>query len=80
MKFLDRIFGRTAGAGTADQTESAQTQVNNTNEKNLLLGGDAPENEVGKNPTQRTGPFIGVPVDMHRLGYPIDEIYSFIND
>ena len=79
MKFLDRIFGSAAGTGTTDQTESVQTQVNNFNEKNLLLGGDAPENEVGKNATQRKAPFIGVPVDMHRLGYPIDEIYTFIN-
>ena len=79
MKFLDLIFGRTGRPAATDQTESAQTQVNNTNEKNLFLGGDTPENEMGKDSSPRKGPVIGVPIDMHKTGYPIDEIYTFIN-
>ena len=87
MKFLDLIFGRTGRPAATDQTESAQTQVNNTNEKNLFLGGDTPENEMGKDSSPRKGPVIGVPIDMHKTGYPIDEIeiiqdgkyYNYIN-
>lgn len=79
MKILDRIFGRTSKTVPANPKESAQTPVIETNEKDLFLKGDVPMEETGKNQSQQRGAYIGVPVDMQRIGYPIDVIYSFIN-
>lgn len=65
MNFLKRLFGKKEETPAANQNELAQTLVINN-----------PSEEQG--PTSHRGPYIGVPTDMHKVGYPIDEIYSFI--
>ncbi len=80
MKLLDLLFGRTSTNTPANQPESDQTQVNdNLSEKNLFLQKDAPQKEADNDLAKRKGPYIGVPVDLLKVGYPIDVIYSFIN-
>lgn len=80
MKFLDRIFGRTDKFNVANQTEPIQTQVINlSSEKTFEHPEEVAKTEENKVPTVHKGPYIGVPIDMHRVGYPIDLVYSFIN-
>lgn len=79
MKILDRIFGRSSKTDSANETESKSTLVNNPSEKTLYLQGNTSQEEAGKHSVQQKGPYIGVPVDIHKIGYPIDVIYSFIN-
>lgn len=78
MNFFERLFGTKEVTPAATQNEPVQAPViNSPSEKR-----PDPEEKVQKEdqgPTLRRGPYIGVPTDMHKVGYPIDEIYSFIN-
>ena len=80
MSIFKRIFG---GPGTPDPAkleEPVQAQVNNNlSEKSMFHHEDATQKESDMNPAQHRGPYIGVPVDLPKVGQPIDIIYSFIN-
>ena len=75
MGLLDRIIRRGPTTPSANPSESDQTQVRNS----LYIQEDAPSKEAGKDTVQRKVPPIGIPVDLQKVGYPIDVIYSFIH-
>lgn len=80
MSFFDRLFGRTEKTAAAAQPEPMQVQVmNNSSEKSDERQDATPKKDERQDQPQHQGPYIGVPVDLHKVGYPIDVIYSFIN-